>query len=110
MFTQRCVLVGIMFDLRAHAEFLDGVLERQKRRRKVIAPDHLFPPAPTLHNRQGSSLLTGEANETESKENVINYLADEETVRNDYTAWYNRSGIPGSDYILGANDTNICEE
>lgn len=97
-----------MFDLKAHANFLDGVLERQRRRRQAIDPTHHFPPSPTLDERPGN--LAGEPGEAHSKENVINYLADEETVRNDYTAGYNCSGVPGSDYILGAKDTTICEE
>jgi mRNA (2'-O-methyladenosine-N6-)-methyltransferase len=40
----------------------------------------------------------------------VNYVEEEETVRNDLTERYVQSGEFGSNYILGAGDTEICEE
>lgn len=94
-----------MTTLEAHQQYLAIILDRQKRRRKAIDPDHAFSPQYQLSSSALPS-STGEA----SKDNVVNYVPAEETVRNDYTAWYTASGVPGANYILGARDHEICEE
>lgn len=45
-----------------------------------------------------------------SKLKVVNYVSEEETVRNDYPAWYGVSGRWGSEYVHGAAAPEICEE
>jgi len=106
-----------MTALQAHQQYLTTILERQKRRRKAIDPEHAFPPQVQLSTstsspKPSSRVNAGESETTGSidKDHVINYVQAEETIRNDYTAWYTASGIPGSDYILGARDHEICEE
>ena len=98
-----------MTTLQAHQRYLTDILERQKRRRKAIDPKHAFPPQPRLST--GGPIAPGKAAiDDPTKNNVANYVPAEETVRNDYTAWHTLSDIPGSDYILGARDHEICEE
>lgn len=96
-----------MTTLQSHTDFLQSILHRQKRRRLIIDPAHPFHAQVELsvpESRLDTSLPGP------SKDNVINYIPGEETVRNDYTAWYNSSGISGADYMLGAKDSEICEE
>ncbi|WVR09721.1 hypothetical protein IAU60_006797 [Kwoniella sp. DSM 27419] len=94
-----------------HRTFLDDILNRQAKRRSLIDPGHVFPAAPTLTERPdvASNTLKGAAVEA-SKDSVVNYIAEEETVRNDHTAWYGASGEFGSNYVLGAKEGQICEE
>jgi hypothetical protein len=104
-----------MTTLQAHQQYLTTILERQKRRRKDIDPKHDFPPQVQLHTansapESSSSTVKLGTDGSADKSHVVNYVQAEETIRNDYTAWYTASGIPGSDYILGAQDHEICEE
>nr|XP_018263032.1 uncharacterized protein I303_04522 [Kwoniella dejecticola CBS 10117]OBR85190.1 hypothetical protein I303_04522 [Kwoniella dejecticola CBS 10117] len=110
-----------------HQTFLDDIISRQSKRRKLIDPSYTFPNLPILSSSPFSSPTPGndaldqstalnvgspsKAKEKE-KENVVNYVKEEETIRNDYSAWFGRSGsgrLP-SIYILGAKDQEICEE
>lgn len=94
-----------MTTLAAHTDFLQIVIARQRRRRVLVDPTYDFPPQLQLAETTDHA-----ATSEPTKANVINYSPGEETVRNDYTAWYNSSGISGAHYILGAKDSEICEE
>jgi mRNA (2'-O-methyladenosine-N6-)-methyltransferase len=97
-----------MTALAAHRVFLGDILDRQAARRKAIAPDDEFPPPPEIKSLRRADGSTAETKA--SKDNVVNYIPDEETIRNDYTAWYGVSGKVGAQYILGASNDEICEE
>jgi mRNA (2'-O-methyladenosine-N6-)-methyltransferase len=93
-----------------HRAFLNSILERQSSRRWTIDPAHTLPPAPRLSSASSGFLDEAESSAGPSKANVINYVGEEETVRNDYAAWYGVSGEWGSNAVLGARDEEICEE
>ena len=102
-----------MAALTAHRGYLDDVLARQAERRLIVDPDHALPPLPDFQagsssRRQGSG--PSRATIQPSKANVINYVAGEESIRNDYAAWYGVSGEAGANYILGAGEGEVCEE
>ena len=92
----------------SHQTYLQDVLARQARRRLKIDPEHVFPTQPTLSTSSSDAGPSGSGQP--SKANVVNYVPEEETIRNDYTAWYGVSGQTGANYILGAGDNEICEE
>lgn len=123
-----------------HRSFLTSVLARQKRRRIEIDPAREWPTPPKLatsSRHRDTTVNVGEEDEEEnvdkqvvgpssssrsivrrlpptidyaSKSNVVNYVTEEESVRNDYADWYGVSGEWGSNYVLGAEDERICEE
>lgn len=94
-----------MSALTAHRSFLSDILTRQSSRRQAIDPSHTFPPQPSI------DLSAIKADDIQpSKKNVVNYIPDEETIRNDYAEWYGVSGEFGSNHILGAEDQEMCEE
>jgi hypothetical protein len=95
-----------MTALVAHRAFLGGILDRQTKRRAAIDPTYAFPPAPEVSGTGRKLPSAG----TNTKLNVANYVVAEETVRNDYCEWYGASGEWGSNYILGAEPDQICEE
>lgn len=99
-----------MTTVAAHRDFLASVQERQARRRRLIDASHAFPSLPPIAGRKTSAPLETNAEAGPSKLNVVNYVPEEETVRNDYCAWYGASGRWGSEYIKGAADNEICEE
>ena len=91
-----------------HQTFLQDVLARQTKRRQAVTacqPSHSFKPQPELSAAEEITDI-GQP----SKSNVVNYVPEEETIRNDYAAWYGVSGEVGANYILGAADHEICEE
>lgn len=98
----------------AHRSFLADVLRRQRDRRQrdrrqLIDPTFAFKPQPhiTGHHARPNSDTPGAG---PSKRNVVNYVEEEETVRNDLSGWYVQSGQYGSNHIFGAGDHEICEE
>lgn len=98
-----------MAALSAHRSFLSDILARQAERRSVIDPSYAFPTAPEV-SESGPSRRPPTTTGTNTKLNVANYITAEETVRNDYCEWYGASGEWGSNYILGAEPDQICEE
>ncbi len=96
-----------MTTLTGHRSFLSDVLSRQLNRRALFDPTHTFPSQPTI-----TGIPTQEADDPlqPSKAKVLNYVSEEETIRNDYAAWYGVSGEFESNHILGAGDEEICEE
>lgn len=99
-----------MTTVAAHRDFLASVQGRQARRRRLIDPSYAFASLPPIAGRPLSDPLETNAEAGPSKLNVVNYVPEEETVRNDYCAWYGTSGHWGSDYVQGAADDEICEE
>lgn len=97
-----------MTALAAHQAYLTEVLDRQSARRRLIDSSHTFPQQPEIKGWTPRPYENAEAGP--SKRNVVNYVEEEETVRNDLTERYVRSGEFGSNYILGASDREICEE
>jgi mRNA (2'-O-methyladenosine-N6-)-methyltransferase len=95
-----------MTSLTAHRSFLAETLARQSTRREIIDTTHAWLPQPVVRGHSSSD----HAEAGPSKRNVINYVPEEETVRNDLTERYVSSGEFGSNYILGAADKEICEE
>lgn len=100
-----------------HRAFLSSVLTRQLNRRQLIDPTHDYPPAPVVpvagpsYTSKAPGVDSGPAPApAPSKDNVVNYIAEEETVRNDYADWFGVSGEWGSNAVLGAKDEEICEE
>ncbi|ORX35678.1 MT-A70-domain-containing protein [Kockovaella imperatae] len=98
-----------------HQSYLRDVLARQARRRLKVAPEHSYSPQPTISGSGPSDKMAGlgepgPSSAKATKSNVVNYVPEEETIRNDYTAWYGVSGQVGANYILGARDHEICEE
>lgn len=89
-----------------HRSFLSDVLTRQYDRRRLIDPGYDFPPQPDITGYDPPASATAGP----SKRHVINYIEEEETVRNDLSGRYVQSGEFGSNYILGAADDEICEE
>lgn len=107
-----------MTALTEHRNYLNDVLARQARRRLRVdtAATSTFstwpsqPVIPHDQNEAGPSRPAGVVPNQLSKANVVNYIQEEETVRNDYTAWYGASGEWGSNFVLGAEAERICEE
>ena len=97
-----------MAALVAHRSFLNDVLDRQSQRRAEIDPSHSFPAQPSISS--SSKRPPPSDLDVKTKANVVNYVQEEETIRNDYTTWYGVSGQVGTNFILGANDGEICEE
>lgn len=104
-----------------HRAFLSSILTRQSTRRQLIDPTHHYPPAPVVpvagpsytSKAPAAGSGSGPTSTSEpgpSKKNVVNYIAEEETVRNDYADWFGVSGEWGSNAVLGAKDEEICEE
>ncbi|WVF71216.1 hypothetical protein IAT40_006016 [Kwoniella sp. CBS 6097] len=111
-----------------HHSFLQDILNRQAERRSLIDPSSSSTSAPApqpqlsilqqardytrtssaVPRPKPSSEAKSEAGP--SKSNVVNYVAEEETIRNDLPGWFGTSGEFGSNYILGAKDEEICEE
>nr|XP_019046613.1 hypothetical protein I302_05363 [Kwoniella bestiolae CBS 10118]OCF25543.1 hypothetical protein I302_05363 [Kwoniella bestiolae CBS 10118] len=100
--------------LSSHSTFLQDILDRQTKRRKLIDPSHTFPAQVEIRSLANSRHATDIVHEDNvpSKEKVLNYVKEEDTVRNDYAAWFGRGGREevGSNFILGAKDEEICEE
>ncbi|WWD03279.1 hypothetical protein V865_001330 [Kwoniella europaea PYCC6329] len=99
----------------SHSTFLQDILNRQTKRRKTIDPDYTFPHQPEVrsnNHREPSPVSESTLGDLASKRNVINYVKEEETIRNDYCDWFAKSKeneFP-SNWILGARDEEICEE
>ncbi|KAK8864626.1 hypothetical protein IAR55_001876 [Kwoniella newhampshirensis] len=123
-----------------HRAFLTKILDRQASRRKSVDPHKVFAPAPSLAGQSrppltstsSASELIDSASASEagpsrlaaagssnvrvgddkgaSKDNVVNYVEEEETIRNDYSGWYGVTGEFGSNFVMGAEDEEICEE
>jgi hypothetical protein len=98
-----------MTALSTHQAYLGDVLTRQRVRRLLIDPVGALPSQPEV------TLPIGYTDDEQvqagpSKANVKNYVPAEETIRNDYCAWYGVSGENGGEFILGAEDHEICEE
>lgn len=89
-----------------HRAFLSDILSRQHDRRAAIDPDHDFPLQPEITGYDHPT----PAQAGPSKRHVVNYIEEEETVRNDLSGWYVQSGEFGSNHISGAADSEICEE
>ena len=92
-----------------HGEFLSNILARQADRRREVDPSFNFPSQPILHRPTGAKAKAQERGPA-LKTNVVGYVPEEETVRNDYTAWYGLSGRTGARYILGAKEEELCDE
>ncbi|OCF39790.1 hypothetical protein I317_06399 [Kwoniella heveanensis CBS 569] len=111
-----------MAALAEHRAFLLDILSRQAERRSLVDPADTrqnLAPQPTLRDYvpstssskyQNSQSITSTPGAGPSKSNVVNYVAEEETIRNDLPGWYGASGELGSNYVLGAKDEEICEE
>lgn len=112
-----------MTTLVEHRRHLSDVLARQAARRRVADPSHRYAQQPLLSHEHRpiypqveagpSSTGKGKAVPSPSgpsKDNVVNYIAAEEAVRNDSAAWYGVSGEFPSNFVLGAGDAEICEE
>ncbi|WWD17063.1 hypothetical protein CI109_101500 [Kwoniella shandongensis] len=110
-----------------HRAFLSTILDRQASRRKLIDPETIFPLPPPISGRPppgddlstishnnvdngGSESSNSVAGPSKTKMMVVNYVKEEETIRNDYSEWYGVSGEFGSNYVMGARDQEICEE
>jgi mRNA (2'-O-methyladenosine-N6-)-methyltransferase len=94
-----------------HRSFLSDILSRQYDRRRLIDPDHAFQSQPAVTGylpRQDD--LRDEMVAGPSKRRIVNYVKEEETVRNDLSGWYVQSGEFGSNHIHGAAEHEICEE
>jgi hypothetical protein len=96
-----------MIALAAQQSELQSVQRRQRARRKLIDPDYQYPAQPAITS--GPSLADDEGG-VPDKGHVVNYVQAEETIRNDYCAWYGISGEIGGGFVLGAEDHEICEE
>ena len=105
--------------LDAHRAYLNDIQARQANRRKLVDPTYSYPALPPIdrsgpasphHDERIHQAEAGVDEVKADKANVVNYRADEETIRNDYTEWYGVSGKSGADYILGAKADKICEE
>jgi mRNA (2'-O-methyladenosine-N6-)-methyltransferase len=103
-----------MTALAAHRDYLAEVLDRQATRRQLVDQGYLFTPQPKIKGYRPAQKTSRDADINAdagpSKRHVVNYVDEEETVRNDLTERYVQSGEFGSNYILGAGDTEICEE
>lgn len=118
-----------MTALSQHRNYLQDVLARQVRRRLTVdaasasidaahTSARVWDPQPVIagpsrarheDEDKGDAGAGGSAG-TPSKMRVANYVPEEETVRNDYTAWYGASGEWGSNFVLGAEPERVCEE
>lgn len=103
-----------MAALTEHRSFLSDILTRQYDRRKLIDPGYTFPSQPSV---TGYSPRLDNGNDDDrqpvagpSKRRIVNYVQEEETVRNDLSGWYVQSGEFGSNHIHGAAEHEICEE
>ncbi|WWC69941.1 uncharacterized protein I206_103885 [Kwoniella pini CBS 10737] len=103
----------------SHRDFLNDILLKQRNRRKLIDPEYNFPVPHNLSRKSqdDSSAVQDqhdaqeeEENGVISKDNVLNYIKEEETIRNDYCNWFGKSNELPSNYILGSKDEEICEE
>lgn len=103
-----------MTALTEHRSFLSDILTRQYERRRLIDPGHTFLPQPSVtgHTPRDDTFgeASGQAVAGPSKRRIVNYVQEEETVRNDLSGWYVQSGEFGSNYIHGAAEKEICEE
>lgn len=106
-----------MVTLVEHRAFLNSILDRQAERRRLIDPEAVFPTQPVIRGRipraihhRTSGDDEGETDGWISKENVANYVKEEETIRNDYCEWYGATGECGSNFIMGAEGEDICSE
>jgi hypothetical protein len=97
-----------MTALAAHQAYLAQVLDRQSIRRSLVDPNHTFPLQQEVKGYLPRLHQNAEAGP--SKRHVVNYVEEEETVRNDLAERYVQSGEFGSNYILGASAQEICEE
>lgn len=97
-----------MTALAAHQAYMAQVLDRQSIRRSLVDPVHDFPLQPEVKGYLPRLHQNAEAGP--SKRHVVNYVEEEETVRNDLAERYVQSGEFGSNYIFGASDQEICEE
>ncbi|ODN98027.1 hypothetical protein I350_07669 [Cryptococcus amylolentus CBS 6273] len=100
-----------MAALVAHRSFLNNILDRQAERRQLIAPGETFPAQVHIRGRapQAAPRFGAEDGLT-SKDKVVGYVKEEETIRNDYCEWYNATGEYGSNFIMGAGEGEICDE
>ena len=96
-----------MTTLETHRAFLADALSRQSARRQIIDPTYPYTPLPEIW---GHGPVAADAEAGPSKRNIPNYVPEEETIRNDLTERYIESGEFGSNYILGAEESEICEE
>lgn len=106
-----------MATLAEHRAFLNSILDRQAKRRRLIDPEAVFPTQPVIRGRipRATHYTISKDDEGEedgqiSKENVVNYVNEEETIRNDYCEWYGATGECGSNFIMGAEGDDICSE
>ncbi|AAW45497.1 transcription regulator, putative [Cryptococcus deneoformans JEC21] len=106
-----------MVTLVEHRAFLNSILDRQAERRRLIDPEAVFPTQPVIRGRIPRAIHhrtpgddEGERDGWISKENVANYVKEEETIRNDYCEWYGATGECGSNFIMGAEGEDICSE
>lgn len=101
-----------MTAIASHQSFLAETQKRQAARRAVIDLAYAWQSLPILNsgNAHAGPSGTSKAVDYISKVNVANYVPEEESVRNDYAAWYGASGQWGSNFVLGADEGQICEE
>lgn len=107
----------IMAALAEHRAFLNSILDRQAERRRLIDPDTVFPTQPVICGRIPRAIShtasyndEGEGEGRASKDTVVNYVKEEETIRNDYCEWYGATCECGSGFIMGAEGEDICSE
>lgn len=100
-----------------HRSFLADIQARQAARRAAADSSLDWQPQPMLNafgnggqNAQAGPSGTSKGVDYISKLNVANYIPEEESVRNDYAAWYGASGQWGSNFVLGAEERQVCEE
>ena len=104
-----------MTALAEHRSFLSHILTRQYDRRKLIDPTHAFQQQPSItgysaRHDDSRDVDDGQPVAGPSKRSIVNYVQEEETVRNDLSGWYVQSGEFGSNHIHGADEHEICEE
>lgn len=106
-----------MATLAEHRAFLNFILDRQAERRRLVDPDTVFPTQPVICGRilraishAASYNDEGKGEGRAIKDNVVNYVKEEETIRNDYCEWYGATGECGSSFIMGAEGEDICSE
>ncbi|KGB76743.1 transcription regulator [Cryptococcus deuterogattii 99/473] len=106
-----------MATLAEHRAFLNFILDRQAERRRLVDPDTVFPTQPVICGRIPRAISHAASYNDEGKgegraikDNVVNYVKEEETIRNDYCEWYGATGECGSSFIMGAEGEDICSE
>lgn len=101
-----------MTAIAAHRSFLADIQARQSARRAAIDPSYSWTTQPNLNHGNAVAGPSGTWKGVDyiSKANVANYIPEEESVRNDYAAWYGASGEWGSNFVLGADEGQVCEE